>query len=47
MLSLDQLLAGSAPIKPTSNVSSDSCKTLEAYHQMELEKIRTQILEIL
>ena len=42
MLSLDQLLAGSAPIKPTSNVSSDSCKTLEAYHQMELEKIRTQ-----
>jgi len=42
MLSLDQLLAGSAPIKSTTPVSSDSCKTLEAYHQSELEKIRSQ-----
>ena len=42
MLSLDQLLAGSAPIKPTSTTSSDSRKTLEAYHQSELEKIRSQ-----
>jgi rubrerythrin len=43
MLSLDQLLAGSAPTKQTTASStSESCKTLEAYHQSELEKIRFQ-----
>jgi hypothetical protein len=43
MLSLDQLLAGSAPAKPVSASSaSEPCKTLEAYHQAELDKIRTQ-----
>jgi len=43
MLSLDQLLAGSAPTKTVTTPSaSESCKTLEAYHQSELEKIRFQ-----
>jgi hypothetical protein len=43
MLSLDQLLAGSASIKPlTTSVSEPTvCKTLEAYHQQELEKMRS------
>jgi len=47
MLSLDQLLAGSAPTKsvPVSS-ASESCKTLEAYHQTELEKIRTQTQQL-
>ena len=43
MLSLDQLLAGSAPIKQTAASStSESYKTLESYHQSELEKIKFQ-----
>jgi Zn finger protein HypA/HybF involved in hydrogenase expression len=43
MLSLDQLLAGSAVPKSTPTASTaESCKTLEAYHQQELSKLRTQ-----
>lgn len=43
MLSLDKLLTGSVapiPIKSSQSSTAEPCKTLEAYHQSELEKIR-------
>jgi len=44
MLSLDKLLGGVtiSSNKPISSIPNEPCKTLEAYHQSELEKIRDQ-----
>jgi rubrerythrin len=49
MLSLDKLLTGSvspASIKSSQSSGIESCKTLEAYHQAELEKIRNKSSQV-